>query len=595
MPTLPTAPFRSLLLLAALFTLLNCCKPLHIDDTAYYHDARQISQHPLDPYGFAILWYDVPDPANRILAPALLPYWWSLAIRLFGESTFLWKLWLFPFALLLACSLYALLRRFARGLELSLTWLTMLSPAFLPGFNLMLDVPALSLSLAAVAVFCRAGDRNSLPLAVLAGLLAGLGMQTKYTGLLTPAVLLLYAWAFRKWGLWLVATVVAVQVFVSWEFLLALLYGRSHFLLALTDESGHTLWKKVKEKARELPPLISLLGSVGFGLLLLGLTALRLRFKWILWAGLGVLCIYVLVAGLGREWEMHLPFLAPFQTGPANISLDAIFFAPAGVGLLAVLGFVNRRLTRRRQARATCRAGAPGRGRRELFLPLWLGLELVGYVFLTPFAAVRRLLGIVVAGTLLSGRLASRTCRCPERRRLIHGIVVASSLLGLGVFGLDWREAAVQKELAEEAVRTIREGSDEGTIWYVGHWGFQYYAERAGMRPVIARNSPRKDASRGAPIRFPPPTHLRRGDWLVFPDERLTKQCLRFDRKDLEPVVVLERSDPIPLRTVMCYYAGRSAVERRTEQTRLTLTIYRVKTDIQPPEALFGEQKCRPP
>jgi hypothetical protein len=418
-------------------------------------------------------------------------------------------------------------------------------------------------------VFCRAGDRDSVALAALAGLLAGLGMQTKYTGLLTPALLLLYAFAFGKWRLGLVAAVLAVQVFVSWEFLLAMLYGRSHFLRALDDSGGGPLWDRLKAKARLLPGVLSITGGIGPAGLLLGLAALRLRRRWLILAAVGILLVYAVVACAGWEGDLHLPFL---HAGPVNLSFEAMWFGLVGLCLLAVSGVVAWRLLHRCRPRA------------EVFLLLWLGLELLGYVTMTPFSAVRRLLGLTVAGTLLCGRLAALTCRSPSRRRLVQVIAAGNVVLGLAFFGVDWLEANAQKDLAERAVRVIRAQSDEGTIWYVGHWGFQYYAERAGMRPVVPNFPPGDYEPDRGPIPLPPSSRLRRGDWLVFPDERIHKQCLQFPRADLEPLVPpLEASDPVPLRTVVCYYAGRSALEHRPGPTRLSLTIYRVKADIAPP------------
>src|SRR5262245_61767047 len=99
---------RSLLLLAVLYTGLNCAKPLLNDAAAYFYYARQIAHHPLDPYSHSHLWYDLPDPANTILAPPALLYYWAPAVRLFGEQPVLWKLWLFPVALLFVWALYDL-------------------------------------------------------------------------------------------------------------------------------------------------------------------------------------------------------------------------------------------------------------------------------------------------------------------------------------------------------------------------------------------------------------------------------------------------------------------------------------------------------
>src|SRR5262245_1772546 len=102
------------LVLAAVFTLLNCLKPLHIDDTAYYLYASHIARDPLSPYGFEILWKAEPCPANEVLAPPVLPYWWAAGITLFGDRPALAKLWLLPCVLVLVFSLHTLLGRLAR-------------------------------------------------------------------------------------------------------------------------------------------------------------------------------------------------------------------------------------------------------------------------------------------------------------------------------------------------------------------------------------------------------------------------------------------------------------------------------------------------
>src|SRR5271156_2324154 len=100
---------------ALVFTAFDVAKPVHIDDTAYVLRAHHIAAHPLDPYGGTIFWYDHPEPANAILVPPVLPYWLALSIRLFGENPFLWKLGLFPFALLFAAALDFLLLRCCPG------------------------------------------------------------------------------------------------------------------------------------------------------------------------------------------------------------------------------------------------------------------------------------------------------------------------------------------------------------------------------------------------------------------------------------------------------------------------------------------------
>src|SRR5262249_20311190 len=158
-------------------------------------------------------------------APPVLPYWWAVGFKVFGDQPFFWKLWLFPFCFLFVYSLHALFRRFARKMEVPLTWLMVVSPTFLPSLNLMLDVPAVALSLTALCLFFRACDGRSVPGAMLAGLVAGLAMQTKYTSFTTPAVMVGYAVLFRRVRLGLVAAMISVVVFAGWEYFLLLRQG----------------------------------------------------------------------------------------------------------------------------------------------------------------------------------------------------------------------------------------------------------------------------------------------------------------------------------------------------------------------------------
>src|SRR5688572_19061703 len=87
----PRRPWLALTVDAFTMTVVDGCKPLHNDDATYYLFARHIAEHPLDPYRFSILSFDRPMPANQVLAPPLLLYWWAGAIRLFGDQPALWK------------------------------------------------------------------------------------------------------------------------------------------------------------------------------------------------------------------------------------------------------------------------------------------------------------------------------------------------------------------------------------------------------------------------------------------------------------------------------------------------------------------------
>src|SRR5579875_721197 len=128
--------------LASAMTLLNAAKPIHMDDAVYHMYAAQLADHPGDPYGGSVVDYWFPPKRGMdVLAPVFLPYLWSRAIVAHGDVTWLGKLWLAPFPLLLIAATWALGRRLARGYEPTLACLVAFSPAILPSQNYMLDVP----------------------------------------------------------------------------------------------------------------------------------------------------------------------------------------------------------------------------------------------------------------------------------------------------------------------------------------------------------------------------------------------------------------------------------------------------------------------
>jgi hypothetical protein len=551
------------LLLALLLTGLASLKPMHIDETANYYYAVHIADHPLDPFGFEVFWYQWPEPANHVLTPPVMVSWWAVGVRLLrplGEQPILWKLWLLPFALLFVFALHALLRRFARGLEAPLLWLTVLSPAILPGLNLMPDVPALAFSLGAVAVFLRAVDGQggrSYGWAWLAGLLAGVAMQTKYTGFLAPAVLGLAALLYGRPWLWPVAAAQAAVVFVSWEYVTFRLYGDSHFLFQLGYSS-----QSLPDKLGLVGPLLSLVGGVAPAVGLLGLAALGVR-RWVVLAAGGVVVLgYLTVACVGILFTGQATVQSLFGEDalfPCDFSLSDIFYGVWGAELFGILAAVAWRLCR--SDAAVMESWRQKRG--DWFLVLWLALEVVGYFFLTPFPAVRRVMGAVIVAGILVGRLAARTCRTPERSRLVWGATVFSALLGLGFLGVDIWDAGTQKRAVEEAAAFVRQQGG-GRTWYVGHWGFQYYAEREGMKPVV-----------------PDESELRAGDWLVMPDRRINQQVIQAGPPRTEPVWRWKAEDGLPLKTVVGYYGGWTPLEHQ-QGPRLEVEVRRVRVGFVP-------------
>jgi 4-amino-4-deoxy-L-arabinose transferase-like glycosyltransferase len=552
--------------LALLLTVLNSLKPMQVDDTAYYFFAKQIAHHPLDPYGFEIFWYSRPQAALEVLAPPVVPYWSSLAIRLFGERPMLWKLWLLPFSLLFAASSYLLLRRFAPGMENILTAMTVLSPSFLPSLNLMLDVPALSLGLCALSLFFAACDNSRAGMALLAGLVAGLAMQTKYTAALAPVAIVLYALFVRRVGLALIALFAAAGLFAGWEWWIASRYGESHFLFHFRHNPTEAL-----DRLQLAFPLLEIVGALGPAFGLFGMFALGMRSKTIAKLGAIALFGYFLITIVPEQYAGFRWHVGRFS---GRVSVNGTVFVMFGtaVGLTTLAG--AWRLCRLSRGPGRRRASWR-RYRLEFFLLLWLVLEIVGYFVLTPFPAARRTLGVAVAGVLIGGRLASRTCRSGARRNVLRAIALGGIGLGACFYAIDFRDAWAQKLAVDKAAQLVQRdigdqqsavrhdrGGGNNRVWYVGHWGFQYYAERAGMQAVV-----------------PGETMLHEGDWLIIPSRFIDQQDITMNEELLRLIDTLIIEDWLPVRTVPCFYGGHAPLERY-DGARLKVRVVRAQREF---------------
>jgi len=534
-------------ILALAFTLLNAFKPVTIDDPVYFAFARQVVADPTDPYGSTVFWYEDFEPALTILAPAVYLYYLAGVMGLVGTEVVAVKLCLFPWAWLFVFALDRLLARFGAHHRTAYLTATVLSPAFLPGFNLMLDVPALALGLATVALFLRAQERGSVGGAVVAGVVLGLAMQTKYTTFVIPMVI---AWAVLlrgRWPLGVLTVATGVALFVSWEGYLVARYGASHFALSAGGQGG--LLGLVERAVGIVPFFLSYLGGLGCIWLLIGLWVLPAPRWLVATAATVVLAAFLIVALLdSRLTNDTRP--SPMLFGETKALREVIqpvepLFVGLGAALVAVLGVAAIRQWHASDDRRTV-----------LFLAGWLLLELAGSLALSPFPAGRRLFGFLAVMPLLLGRFAA------GGRGVLYGLVGLQVALGLGFAALDWHGAWAHQTAARRAAAWVAaQDGPRGTVWYVGHWGFQFYADEAGMRQL------RSDFAE-VPDRVEP------GDWIVLPDPRLEQQRLRLPADAVELRHAFAIPAAVPVRTVACYHGGRVPVEH-FEGHALEVRIYR--------------------
>ncbi len=575
--------------LAVFVTLANAAKPVVVDDTAYLLFARQIAAEPWNPYGFELFWYTQPQPAMTVLAPPVVPYWLAAGVRLFGENVPLLKCWLFPFVWLFARSADALLRRYARQTGTQVLLLLLVSPTVLPMVNLMLDVPAAALGLAAVVLLTRAADSGSWRGAAAAGLVGGLAAQTKYTMLLLPVVMLWYGLVYHQLARTVVAVAVAVAAFAVWETWLDQRYGQSHFVLHALSQAGGPpggerleTWVRIvnalEEKSALVGALVAYLGGLAGAVGFYGAAAVGVPRRLIALAG------GVTTAGLAAV--VYLPRRHTILGPDGGTSLTVVLWWTLGVAVLLVtLRGVALLLLRCEPKRA--RISLRSHSRDSLFLAGWLLLELAGTVVLSPFPAGRRVVGVSVVAALLVARVAGRVGRARPGRRPPTWVVPAGVAAGVLFALLDGYDAWVEKAAAGRAAAVVRDAGGGGEVWFVGHWGFEFYCKREGMSPYIPGRS-----------------EVRPGDWLVVPDYpdsvgfyRPYPGRLWYTVADDEAdrVRTLVFDDAISGKTVPAFYGDSEPVPiNGRDRPRLSVGVYRVRTGWHPERSVTAGTPAAP-
>jgi hypothetical protein len=527
---------------AVVYGVLNALKPLRVDDPFTWYVSRQILRAPLDPYGFEIFWLQWPQPVVEDLLAPVIAYWGALALAVAGGSDFLWKLALLPLAVLFALSFHRIARRFAPGLETPLTLLTLFSPIFLPSMNFMQDVPALAIGLAALALYLRAEERGSAWGALAAGLVAGLAMQTKYTAFSIPAAMGLHALLRGRPLHAVLAGAAALCVFASWEAWITHLYGRGMFA---ANAMLPLFWQP---RLMLVAPGIQLLGAALTPFALLALAAIGVRRAIVLALAAAVLAAHGLLLVWPIEQELHL------TTGLFALGSLAV----VGVVRLSARGSSPPPPVRRRLAASA-----------DLFLVGWVLLEVASFFEISYFAAVRRVLPLSVPATLLLGRTAALAL--PGRRLPLVPLAALQVLLGITHWGVDALEGQAEREIARDAHREIRARQADGDVWFTGHWGFQYYAEQLGMRPLVPDHS-----------------EVRRGDWVVVPT-RIYQQEVALDPAVFQLVAVVVRPTSLPLWTTLGFYGGGTSLQHGSG-ARMAARLYRARETSVPPSAWTVEQ-----
>jgi 4-amino-4-deoxy-L-arabinose transferase-like glycosyltransferase len=446
-------------------------KAFHIDDAFFIAVARNILAHPLRPYDGAMAMDDIDERVFRqhgetpttfaaLSHPPLVPYTIAALAALTGglnERT--QHLGFAGFALLATWAQLRLARRFTRA-DLPATLALVLCPAFVLGAqSLMTDVPALALSLAALAVFIAGVDEDDARRLLAAGLFAGLAIVTRYVAVALVPLGMAYVLMSPRPRRWRPAYALVTLGLVTglWAAQNWIQHGAVHVL----ESARH--YAQYYDRA---PPTMALLarnalydvaalGAVAFPAAVSFWCASTVRRALATVAGALAIAVAVRVAA-----PPGLRDLAAYSAGES-----AALVAAFTLGLVLVAEVVRK-------------AGVGSRDDR--FLALWFLGGLAGAIFVLPFGAVRYVLPLVPPLILIA---ASRPPgpgpgSGPGRVLAVRAARGAAAVLSVALSAADYGFAAVYKNTAAR-VEAIAAGR---RVFFIADWGFRHYMEARGAQ-----------------------------------------------------------------------------------------------------------------
>ncbi len=311
---------------------------------------------------------------------------------------------------------------------------------------------------------CCAGSSRSALGYFLAGLFGAAGVLIKFPGLAVLAVFGMSALSKRRVGP-LLAALGPFAAFLAWQAASRRLYGATQVATSLSFLGQFRTLLSLQIVERALTGL-SILGLT-CPLWLLAVPRLGRRG----WLGSIVLTVLATATAAGLS-------IASQRWGHRPWSDTAFLFGVAlgTFGTSAALFVVPRRST------TDVIVGDP----RRLLWCWVLGIASIVIPF-GPFVAVRSFLPIEppLALLILLGR--------PRSAWMGHASAVGalglSAVLGVTLGLADYRWAACYPMMAARLATTYGPSRPDRPVYFLGHWGWQYYAERAGLAAWDARRS----------------------------------------------------------------------------------------------------------
>jgi hypothetical protein len=447
-------------------------KAFHVDDTLFLFAAKQIVKHPLDPYGFQLVWNTSVERMSDVTEnPPLTCYYAALVGRIAGWSERALHLAFLLPALGLVLGTYRLGRHCTR-FPLLAALAALLTPGVLvSATSVMCDTMMVAFWVWAVVLWVEGLEQLKPFYLIGSSFLIAASALTKYFGLALIPLLLVYSVIrLRRFGWWAAYFLVPIVGLIGYEMWTAGLYD--HGLISGAAEFA-AKQREFQQGSTLSHALVSL--SFGGGCTLTALTLMPLLWSWkeTLTAAL---FSWLAAASLIFEWVEYgtrvgggAAARALRENGTA-VDLQLTLCILSGVFILAMA--IADVWTHKKDA-------------ESWLLGLWVLGTWVFAGFVNWTVNARSVLPLIPAAAILMIRRFDKRRNPLTPRRSMAAAACALAIAGvlsLSIAAADVSWANSAREAANRIYQKTR--GERGTVFFLGHWGFQYYMQALGFTPA---------------------------------------------------------------------------------------------------------------
>ena len=443
-----------LLITWVFITAFNVFKPVHMDDTAYLESAKWISQNPLMPMSGVLNWNNTALAMYNENFPPLYPYMLAGVIKLFGLNIFLLHLLISIFTLVSIFLFYWIISCF---IQKNRTWLTMaffVSPFYIPSQNLMLDIPLLTFWLLFFFIIIKNPIKNKLIQYGLASIIILIACMMKYVSIILLPVLFLVI-ILKKDIKYAIILLIPILGIIAWSIINYFEYGGIHIF----STGNHTSISLIK--------------------------IIKASYDWIIVLGGIILVTFPLFLKIAAR--KYLPYYCIIISGMIIIFLNLNKFLgnnDLARVLLSLLFYANGFLV----FYIFCKEIVPSIVKNnpidlnKIIILAWFFCGLIFIVVFSPFIAVRHVILALCPIFIAVGLYWERI-----NKPVIMKIGVALMVIFCIIISIsDFQYASIYKNYAKIIANRY---SNNQNVWYLGYWGWQWYATEENLNQYDSLNS----------------------------------------------------------------------------------------------------------